>query len=242
MALQIYERLSRVYDLDWGEFSARYFEFLRGILEDRRLTQAQILDLGCGTGVLAAELARNGHKVIGVDISRKMIERAIMKSAGMFNLSFQVGDMAEVDAGRDLDVVLCTGNAINYITNTLHMINVLGCVRSHLRMRGLFVFDTVTEQYFLKSGNGTTERRMNEETFVQEVEYNENRKTAQLTFQFPDGVSEMHTLRPYMISNLKGLLAKAKLRVVQEFSDFDRSPVTPNSTRIFCVAQKITRN
>jgi 2-polyprenyl-3-methyl-5-hydroxy-6-metoxy-1,4-benzoquinol methylase len=241
MALQIYERLSRVYDLDWGEFSARYFHFLQELLAERRLTQAKILDLGCGTGILAAELARNGHKVTGIDISRKMIERAIMKSAGMYNLRFQVGDMREFNSEKDLDVILCTGNAINYVTNTLHMINMLNRIRCHLRMRGFFVFDTVTEPYFLTNGNSTSERKMNEETFVQSVEYKESRKTAFLTYEFPDGVSETHTLRPWTVSELKGFMARARLRVVAEFSDFDRRPVTPESERIICVAQKITR-
>jgi SAM-dependent methyltransferase len=242
MTLQIYERLSRVYDLDWGEFSARYFHFLHELLEERRLTQAKILDLGCGTGILTTELARNGHQVTGIDISRKMIERAIMKSAGMYNLRFKVGDMQEFDADRDLDVVLCTGNAINYVTNAIHMMNMLNRIRFHLRMLGLFVFDTVTERYFLANGNATTERKVNEETFVQNVEYNQAKKTAALTFEFPDGVSETHTLRPWTVADLKGFMARARLRVVQAYSDFDRNPVTPESERIICVAQKITRN
>lgn len=242
MTLQIYERLSRVYDLDWGEFSARYFHFLHELLSDRKLTQAKILDLGCGTGILAAELARNGHKVRGIDISRKMVERAIMKSAGMYNLRFQVGDMQEFAADKDLGVILCTGNAINYVTNTIHMMNMMDRIRRHLRMLGYFVFDTVTERYFTGNGNGSTERKMNEETFVQSIEYNQKQKIASLTFEFPDGVSETHTLRPWTVPELKGFLARARLRVVHEFSDFDRSPVTPASERVICVTQKITRN
>src|SRR3954462_3956067 len=48
-----------------------------------------ILDLGCGTGTLTAEIARRGARVTGVDQSAEMIETAREKYA---ELAFEVAD------------------------------------------------------------------------------------------------------------------------------------------------------
>jgi ubiquinone/menaquinone biosynthesis C-methylase UbiE len=54
------------------------------------------LDAGCGAGVLACSLAARNFNVLGIDISPKMIERAVAKakSAGVSErASFQVGNL-----------------------------------------------------------------------------------------------------------------------------------------------------
>ena len=67
-----YDRWSRVWNL------ARYtngaiYETTLGLLEHRH---RRILDVGCGTGLMSAKLAASGRRVLGVDISTAMIERA----------------------------------------------------------------------------------------------------------------------------------------------------------------------
>ena len=37
---------------------------------------ARVLDLGCGTGLVAAEMARRGTHVVGLDVSQAMLDRA----------------------------------------------------------------------------------------------------------------------------------------------------------------------
>jgi SAM-dependent methyltransferase len=43
----------------------------------------QIADLGCGTGTLSVLLAGLGHRVHGIDLSTRMLDRAVAKSAGL---------------------------------------------------------------------------------------------------------------------------------------------------------------
>ncbi|MER6308813.1 class I SAM-dependent methyltransferase [Streptomyces sp. NPDC001657] len=67
---------------------------------------AEVLDLGCGTGSLSLLAAEQGHRVLGVDRSPRMIERARTKLAGR-EATFLVGDAAEPPVGeRRFDVVL----------------------------------------------------------------------------------------------------------------------------------------
>ncbi|TDD15599.1 class I SAM-dependent methyltransferase [Nonomuraea diastatica] len=70
---------------------------------------SDVLDLGCGTGSLTLLLARQGHRLTGVDLSPRMIERARRKlsSAGC-TAPLLVGDAGDppVAAGASFDVIL----------------------------------------------------------------------------------------------------------------------------------------
>ena len=59
--------------------------------------KCNLLDVGCGTGVMALLLAEMGHKVTGVDISEVMLQNAREKAA-LQNLSveFKYGDAEEL--------------------------------------------------------------------------------------------------------------------------------------------------
>jgi trans-aconitate methyltransferase len=62
-----------------------------------------ILDIGCGTGIpLTRQLAKSGAKVIGLDISAKMIEKA---RRNVPNASFRNGDMATIQFETKFDGV-----------------------------------------------------------------------------------------------------------------------------------------
>ncbi|MCY9588740.1 class I SAM-dependent methyltransferase [Paenibacillus chitinolyticus] len=61
-----------------------------------------VLDLGCGTGTLAHEIALLGAQVTGVDFSEAMIEQARQNYP---ELAFEVGDARTYRSGRTFDAV-----------------------------------------------------------------------------------------------------------------------------------------
>ena len=92
----------------------------------------KILDLGCGTGALTAEIAQCGAEVFGIDRSTDMIAEARRKFPA---LRFEVMDARELDFAVEFDAVF--SNAV------LHWIReperVIAGVEKALRPGGRFV-------------------------------------------------------------------------------------------------------
>jgi 2-polyprenyl-3-methyl-5-hydroxy-6-metoxy-1,4-benzoquinol methylase len=71
----------------------------------------RVLDVGCGSGDLALELAEEGHEVWGVDIVPKAIERAKSKAKVRgVEATFLVGDAVELEhLGETFDTITDCG-------------------------------------------------------------------------------------------------------------------------------------
>ena len=110
-----YERLYGFYDSGWGTFSKKYIKLLESIREFQNLQNKHILDLACGTGELAVELARMGNSVCGIDKSSHMIKLARTKIDKSLELNFIEADICDFDLKRSFDLILCTFDSINYL-------------------------------------------------------------------------------------------------------------------------------
>lgn len=81
-------------------FVSQYGESLLEILSP--MSGESILDLGCGTGHLANQMAQKGVNVIGVDSSKSMIEQA---SSNYPQLKFTVEDATNLPFREEFDAV-----------------------------------------------------------------------------------------------------------------------------------------
>lgn len=78
-------------------------EYGKGLLESVPKNDEQaILDLGCGTGILTVQLAELCNKVIGVDSSQSMIDKAKEQFG---NIEFMVCDALALPFENEFDVV-----------------------------------------------------------------------------------------------------------------------------------------
>ncbi|WP_298258698.1 class I SAM-dependent methyltransferase [Bradyrhizobium sp.] len=103
---------------------------------------SRILDLGCGTGRHAVELAGRGFDVTGVDFSEAMLARARERGhSGKGSLDFVRGDARSYRSASPFDAVLMNFNVLGYMSSNQDFAAALATARANLRPGGVFVAD-----------------------------------------------------------------------------------------------------
>lgn len=80
----------------------------------------RVLDLGCGPGFLAAELARivgPSGAVCGVDISESMVDIARRRCNGLATVTLEIGDAHDLPFEDDLFDVAISTQVLEYLTD-----------------------------------------------------------------------------------------------------------------------------
>ena len=142
--IELYSKLfSRIYnEFGWNYYPEAFAGQLLAWLS-RKMPHAQsVLDLGCGTGVLCRILRANGLSADGVDLSANMIEIARKEDPEGW---YETEDMTIYEPRRKYDIVTCTGDAINHLTDIILVERTIDRVRNCIEDGGYFVFDLLNE-------------------------------------------------------------------------------------------------
>ena len=126
--------LAAFYDLDNGWTAADDFSLAMAA------DAGSALDLGCGTGLLAAALA-DGRAVTGVDPATAMLDIARGRPGGD-RVEWLEADARTVRLGRVFDLVLLAGHAFQVFLTRADRRAVLDTIAAHLAPGGRFVFDS----------------------------------------------------------------------------------------------------
>ncbi len=101
----------------------------------------EILDAGCGNGMLARELKRNATRFAGVDLSPRMIEHA--KGGGLYD-ELIVGDLVEwMEGHRESYDLVAAADSLIYFGS---LDTVFAAAAGALRRRGWFLFSLETRE------------------------------------------------------------------------------------------------
>lgn len=90
------------------------FQMARFGLEDT------VLDVGCGPGLVACAVAPKVAKVVGIDLTPAMIEKArdLQKQRGLINLDWQVGDVQAMPFGNESFSCVFSRYIFHHLRNT----------------------------------------------------------------------------------------------------------------------------
>jgi ubiquinone/menaquinone biosynthesis C-methylase UbiE len=104
------------------------------------LKASRVLDVGCGTGTLAGELARRGIEVIGIDPAMASLDVARGKP-GAERVRWIHGDASSVPA-LGVDLAVMTGNVAQVFIGDADWADTLTALRRAVRDDGWLVFET----------------------------------------------------------------------------------------------------
>jgi ubiquinone/menaquinone biosynthesis C-methylase UbiE len=137
----LFENYARKYDQEcFVQGTAGECDFVeQEVLHDKAI---KILDIGCGTGRHAIELAKRGYQVTGVDLSGNQIKRAREKAqaAGVI-IDFQMQDARNLpfDGEFNLAIMLCEGGFSLMETDEMNF-EILRSATKALKSRGKLIF------------------------------------------------------------------------------------------------------
>lgn len=207
-----------------------------------------VLDVGCGTGRVAAALAADGHDVVGIDLSAPMLRLAERRREGLpaevaARISLLRGDMATFALAREFPLVVTPSRVFQFMLTPEAQRQALSALRAHLRPGGRLVldlFDPLLDRVVPSTDSPTGCIEVVHPTTG-------NRVTWQVTARNPDparqlivddwaaseidasgGVirtdTERLTLRWSLRSEMRLLFEIAGLEVVADYGDFKGGP------------------
>lgn len=229
-------------------------DFLEKIFREySRVPVQSVLDVGCGTGIHSVELAKRGYRVLGIDASEAMIERAREKSRGLENVSFLVSDARRLNISETFDTAIAMYGVVSYFTSEEDLLSFLGSVRSVLKEGGCFVFDTwnmlgVLEKRVYYETPSTHFRKLGSTLAVKEevwkIDVLDQTARAEISWSvidlktgFVDVQNYVLTLRLFTPRELAHYLSDAGFEVVAMFEDYSCKPLSWDSSELVVVAR-----
>src|SRR5262249_30210650 len=110
-----------------------------------------ILDVGCGLGTHAIELAVRGYQVTGMDLSPAMLQRAQRESKHQnVTVRWLQGDMRELPPDQQYDVVLSWGTSFGFFEEADNQ-RCLEALARALKPDGFLLLQVINRDYFVRS-------------------------------------------------------------------------------------------
>ena len=142
-----FEAYSQYYDLLYKDKNyKKETEYVNSIISQFCSNAKNILELGCGTGIHASQLAKIGYTVEGVDVSDTMLRLALERRAELpiaisKRLSFLEGDIRTYESVLKFDAIISLFHVISYMTTNEDLNQTFKTAYKHLKPDGIFIFD-----------------------------------------------------------------------------------------------------
>jgi SAM-dependent methyltransferase len=203
--------LAHVHDVAFGFWARGAAPFVLGRLREAGIADGLVVDLGCGSGIWAAELLEAGYEVHGVDASAEMLAIARERAPAA---ELVQGSLHELQLPPCV-AITALGECVNY-GGPPSLEPLFRRAWTALEPGGLLVFDAAAPG---REPDGVRRARYEGEGWVMRVESAEDRSAGTLTRRIAlvrDGRSseELHVLRLYERETVVDWLEAAGFDVV----------------------------
>ena len=235
----------------------QYIPELPFLLKWASKTKGPIIDLACGTGRITIPLAEKGHKLIGVDIHKGMLDEAVKKSSHLdLPIDWVEQDCTKLNLRVKSQLIYSVGNSFQHFLTNEAQDELLSSVNKHLEMNGIFIFGTrfpsaeellqpSTEEYWRSYTDRETSHIVDLYTIshydaLEQIQH----YTTIRKYKNSDGkiVNEKRTnisLRYVFPKEMERLLQANGFEIVHLYKDWNETSITSDSYEMIYVCRKI---
>lgn len=207
----IFDRLAPYYDqfID-PDLNQTYIDFVK-----KHYHEGMIIDLGCGTGPLAVQLAQMGYHVTATDISINMLERASNNAVnGGVHIHFFIHNIVE-PLSQVYDCVLMSSDVINYLDKEDEVLKAFKNIANAMHEKSIFIFDFIHIQYIERIHNYSQDILLDDDLLQWSVRKTNIPNQIRHTLKFGNE-TESHIQTTYPIKKYRQLLQQAGLYIARK--------------------------
>lgn len=243
--MESYKDFARVYDefMDQTPYDEWLLNILNVFKKYNIKENAQVLDLGCGTGKMARRLKKAGYQVTAMDNSMDMLEVAASEEDD--GILYVLQDMVSLELPDQMDAVVSICDCMNYILEKEDLREAFTRVKRFLKEDGVFMFDMNSHYKYreILACNTFAEDR-EDASFIWDNFYDEsdriNEYQLSLFIQNEQGTynkyEELHLQKAYDEEEVKELLYEAGFTSVTVCDADTMEEVKEDTQRLYYIA------
>ncbi len=180
---------------------------------------ASILDVACGIGRQAIELARRKYDVVGLDLSLPMLSRASETAQDQgVKLTFAHADMAVMEYSEVFDAAYCVGSSFGFFDDARN-VEVARRIHKSLKPHGTFLLGVLNRDHTIQHQPGMAWFEGDGCVCMEETAFNfiTSRLSVKRTMIFDDGRQREieYSVRLYSLHELGQILHEAGFRILE---------------------------
>lgn len=201
-----------------------------------------ILDLYCGYGRHAIELAKQGFAVTGVDGTQDFLDIAAQKAKeANVNITFEQKDMRDLNYNHQFAAVINMFAAFGYFTDDENA-NIIKLVARALNPNGLFLIDLLNRDWMVRNRLNRYWRHPSGEyvlSYKVELENGIATMKRQLINQVTGAkIQYEFVLRAYSLPEMANIFSNSGLSIIATYGGFDGRSYSSETPRMIILAKK----